>query len=254
MKIQFNKKQSGFTLLELIIVVAILAIIAGALLVAYDGLEKKAQQSQAAFNIGAVDRAVRTYKVLKQEFPSRLDNLVDNSGTMLGLTGLIPTQLFNRLIATTLSLNDTNALQQVGILEVSGYTGTLPTVGNQLFNPSDVNCVPTAVTPIPVSTLNTSLAAVQQEFQVAAADVVFAFGLGDRSTMVAKDGAIGSLPAAPFSTEGRTQDYNRYILLFKTVDAVRGPLTHAEFVGVADSLGNGLATDVNRARDAFNKN
>ena len=40
-----NRKQSGFTLLELVIVIAILAVIGGAALVAYDGLDKKAAKS-----------------------------------------------------------------------------------------------------------------------------------------------------------------------------------------------------------------
>jgi len=71
-----KKRQGGFTLLELLVVVAILAIVAGGLLVAYDGMEAKAAKGQATFNLAAVDKGVRAFKVVTGGFPNELDSLL----------------------------------------------------------------------------------------------------------------------------------------------------------------------------------
>lgn len=71
-----KKQQGGFTLLELLVVVAILAAIAGGLLVAYDGMEAKAAKGQATFNIAAIDKGVRAFKVVTGSFPNELDSLL----------------------------------------------------------------------------------------------------------------------------------------------------------------------------------
>lgn len=70
------RNQAGFTLLELLVVVAVLAVIAGGLLVSYDGLEAKSSKGQAAFNLAAIDKGVRTFKVVSGSFPNELDSLL----------------------------------------------------------------------------------------------------------------------------------------------------------------------------------
>lgn len=76
-------RKRSFTLLELLVVVAILAIVAGGLLVSYDGLETQSAQGQATFNIAAIDKAVRTFRVLNKAYPDELDGLLeaDTTGT-----------------------------------------------------------------------------------------------------------------------------------------------------------------------------
>jgi prepilin-type N-terminal cleavage/methylation domain-containing protein len=71
-----KKNTSGFTLLELLVVVAILAIVGGGLLVAYDGLEAKAAKGQATFNIAAVDKGIRQFKVISGAYPTELDAML----------------------------------------------------------------------------------------------------------------------------------------------------------------------------------
>jgi prepilin-type N-terminal cleavage/methylation domain-containing protein len=69
------KNQAGFTLLELLIVVAILAIVAGGLLVAYDDLDDQAAEGAAAHTLAVLDKAVRTYSVVERGAPNYLDSL-----------------------------------------------------------------------------------------------------------------------------------------------------------------------------------
>jgi prepilin-type N-terminal cleavage/methylation domain-containing protein len=82
MKLKFSiskaqrRAQEGFTLLELLIVVAILAIIAGGLIVAYDGINRQAAKSQAANTIAGLDQAIRTFTTVTGTAPDNLDSLV----------------------------------------------------------------------------------------------------------------------------------------------------------------------------------
>ncbi|MDP3086932.1 MAG: prepilin-type N-terminal cleavage/methylation domain-containing protein [Methylotenera sp.] len=68
-------KQKGFTLLELLVVITLLAILAVGGLVAYDGVGDNAEASAAAFNAGTLDRAVRQYRAVTSAYPDQWDNL-----------------------------------------------------------------------------------------------------------------------------------------------------------------------------------
>lgn len=71
-----RRDERGFTLLELLVVLTILAIIGGALLVAYEDLDDKATEGVAAHTLASVDAAVRTYTATELTAPNRLDSLV----------------------------------------------------------------------------------------------------------------------------------------------------------------------------------
>lgn len=68
-------KQKGFTLLELLVVITLLAVLAVGALVAYDGIGENAESTAAAFNAGSLDRAVRAYRSVEQAYPDQWDNL-----------------------------------------------------------------------------------------------------------------------------------------------------------------------------------
>lgn len=78
------RNQAGFTLLELLVVVAILAIVAGGVLAAYDGLEAKSANGQASHSIAAIDSGVRTFTTVRKSAPDSLDSLL--AGTPGGLS------------------------------------------------------------------------------------------------------------------------------------------------------------------------
>tara|TARA_R110001599_G_scaffold175312_3_gene367353 strand:+ start:888 stop:1823 length:936 start_codon:yes stop_codon:yes gene_type:complete len=58
---QIHNKQSGFTMLELIIVVAILAVIAGSAVMAFRDVEPNAQNDVAKFEMGQIAGAIDAY-------------------------------------------------------------------------------------------------------------------------------------------------------------------------------------------------
>lgn len=70
------KNQQGFTLLELLVVVAILAIVAGGLVVAYEGFEKSSAKAQASHSIASIDNAIRIFTSVRGVAPDQLDSLL----------------------------------------------------------------------------------------------------------------------------------------------------------------------------------
>ncbi|HBA65932.1 MAG TPA: hypothetical protein DCZ48_07105 [Methylococcaceae bacterium] len=96
---KLQAKQGGFTLLELLVVVTLLAILATGALVAYDSADEKAQSSRAANTIGTLDQGVRAYKAVTGKYPNQWDNLANpvDAAQPAGEDGFIPARLQNIL-------------------------------------------------------------------------------------------------------------------------------------------------------------
>ena len=71
-----KSNQKGFTLLELLVVVTLLAILATGALLAYDGLTDSAQGTAAANNIATADQSIRNYRAVTGNLPNQWDHLV----------------------------------------------------------------------------------------------------------------------------------------------------------------------------------
>lgn len=122
------KDQRGFTMLELLVVVAILAIIAGGLLVAYDGLEKKSALAEASHGIAGLDGAVRNFTSLRGTAPDNLDSMlaatpVDGTQSPATITGgadiaSMSSSLLGKITPTALTAAQRSALIKAGITKL----------------------------------------------------------------------------------------------------------------------------------------
>lgn len=104
-----NKNQSGFTLLELLVVTAILAIIAGAVISAIGGKEEQAGGQVTVHTMAALESATRQHSVLEKEAPSRLESLVCAdfvSGAAAISSGLASEAVFGSATDATHGLSD----------------------------------------------------------------------------------------------------------------------------------------------------
>ena len=72
-------KRSGFTLIEIILVVVIIGILAGIAIPRMGGKTERAKISQAKSNITALGMAIQEYEMMNGDYPSSLDQLLDES-------------------------------------------------------------------------------------------------------------------------------------------------------------------------------
>jgi len=164
---KLQAKQGGFTLLELLVVITLLATLATAALVAYEGIGENADAAAAANNIIVSESSIRNFRAVEDVYPNQWDNLANLDGTVDGTNATVtagtdPTGAAALLAGDTLetfgawTIADTdaaaaqatwdavaNALNSVGINELqtltSGTTFNANVVPNLAFNESSTD-------------------------------------------------------------------------------------------------------------------
>ena len=80
MKIVTNhRKQIGFTIVELLIVIVVIAILAAITIVAYNGIQQRANDAQADAGLNQIKKALEIYRADNGSYPSVCGG-GDNSG------------------------------------------------------------------------------------------------------------------------------------------------------------------------------
>lgn len=134
MKQSIMMKEKGFTLLELLVVVAIIGILSAGALLAYEGLTEKAQASVASNNTANADQSIRNFRAVTQSYPDQFDNLVVQGGGALEFAPSLQDWLAEYTVALPAADGDGNdrfirALQNVGIEELQTRLITAETAG-----------------------------------------------------------------------------------------------------------------------------
>jgi prepilin-type N-terminal cleavage/methylation domain-containing protein len=76
-----NRKAQGFTIVELLIVVVIVAILASITLVAFNGVQNRAQNSRILGAVTSWEKILKLYKVQKGALPSSDYNCLSSAST-----------------------------------------------------------------------------------------------------------------------------------------------------------------------------
>ena len=90
--ISFKKKTSGFTIVELLIVIVVIGILAALVIVTYNGIQQKARDTERKTDIKAVQGQLEAYWANNAKYPT-LANLNDATFRNANMKGLDPAAL-----------------------------------------------------------------------------------------------------------------------------------------------------------------
>jgi len=256
--------QQGFTLLELVVVVAVLVILAGILLPKFDLFKLKANKGVAASNMTDVSRIIQTYYAQNAVYPDNWDSLMTAASGGGGGSG---GQLWNTtnasadgdqlepqlvggppsaaspnkiVLGTALVAGEARSLARIGITTVLDVDTASTALPNDRFTGAftrtiDTGTVLAALNPAD-DDANAIVAHIYPNGQPAGKRLVV-FGFGSHST------AIGNLvQEVPFyPNTDVTKYYSRFLAIFE-VDSGGGRADLMAVVGAdGDQIGDEIA-------------
>jgi prepilin-type N-terminal cleavage/methylation domain-containing protein len=219
-----TSRRPGLTLVELVVVMAILVALAGILIPLIPGLIGRAETSGRATNSQEIYKAIQTFEASYTRYPSDWDALTDGSTTPLtyvnGFTGSTPP-----LAVTALTATQSAALSSGGITRVQ-LMATSPTGTNETFNPyadpNDRASTTGSMTITSSSTPNLVTLTNVGQFQLSLSDnastsagTYVVFGFGKRCSIVgsgAAEAPVNFFDNAALSPDTR---YSRYGVVFQ---------------------------------------
>lgn len=90
-----KKTTSGFTIVELLIVIVVIGILAAITIVAFNGIQERARYTTMQSDIGSVNKAIMAYKALNDSYPYPSGSTgnyysIASSAFPMTLPGLVP--------------------------------------------------------------------------------------------------------------------------------------------------------------------
>lgn len=85
--ISFKKLRSGFTIVELLIVIVVIGILAALVVVTYNGIQQKARDTERKTDLGALYSKLEEYQAENAKYPT-LANLNDSTWVDDNMAGL----------------------------------------------------------------------------------------------------------------------------------------------------------------------
>lgn len=90
---QRHKQQTGFTIVELLIVIVVIGILAAIVIVAYSGVQDKARYSAMQSDLNSLNKAIQLYYVDNGAYPFSGATGGNVTGATINIPGLIPTYI-----------------------------------------------------------------------------------------------------------------------------------------------------------------
>lgn len=254
-RIRNSSRRSGFTLLELLMVLLILVALAGVLIPVLTNMGTRAHGSASAANIAEIAKAVQTHEAMHNERPNGFDSLIEDLAGSGAPTAIVGTEdgeplgggqlVFADLSSAAGGARIAEALNDIGIditflldsdtlnKTFEAYVDQDGTVGPDpiLIDSSGPSGFVATLDAVGIATLRLEPISVTTTQGIQA---YVAFGLGEFCTMVGK-----SMLEAPvhFPEEGSPIDhYSRYLLVYAI--PAEGP---ARLATVAAAHDEGLA-------------
>lgn len=265
---QLPNKQQGFTLLELLVVITLLAVLSVGALVAYEGVGENAQATAQANNTVTTDKAIRNYRAVTGGYPNQWDNLSLETGGPVETLAEATQQFFGELNLGAISATSEGAaifaaLEGVGVEEVQQYAtptggvapnlqhneGANPNADEGEFENGDVTFVSivpshngTAACTVGGQSLgvkydnttpitnNNILNKINDALEADECHLVLALGFGHdaANSTFNSSVAIGSAPTFTSRDINPSTNYARYVALFHLGSAAGPAITDAD--------------------------
>lgn len=241
-----HARRRGLTLIELVVVLAILVALVGLVVSLFPGLVARASRSTTASSLQDVARAVQINYTTTLSYGSGFDSLLNSGGGSV-YSGLAVSSS-NQIARVTLSQNDANALNSAGVGIVYHMTQTTGNSADATFNVSLTNSPVTVTTSTPIAVLDATQSALLQSVRgsyVPRGTAVYpVFGLNKYSTLVGPQGVMQDAPvrAGSASTENPASTYQRYGLVFLIDDSGPSSTRTARFLGAVAFTASGIQT------------
>lgn len=258
-----KKQRLGLTLIELVVVVAILAVLTMMIVPKLDGLRNNTNHAAAAASVSDSNRYIQTWTAMKTtSFPDGWDSLTD--GTNMWAPASIATKtkgLHSTFSATgkftqgALTADDVTGLSNIGIVTVYDVTAALVTSNSK--RPGDMFTTPRVLTGTPNGVFVNSLTDAGRNIidriyranqkpggttgAIPGGRRLLALGLGPMNDMVGKL----TMEAPAYANVDSSLVYNRNIALFE-VGAGASKAIFRGFVASDGDLLDDLTTYMNR--------
>lgn len=272
-----RRSSRSFTLIELVVVIAVLAILAGGIIAKLDVFQLRSNKAVAASDMAGISRLMQVYVISNNRYPNGFDSLLDRTANDLwGITGTLaltdpsldpqliarsPGSTHQKLGTYVLTAGDINSLGRMGINTVYDLDATTNLPSNR-FTVSHTLAVGDRVAIVNATTNGAAgndgdaVAIMEQLYPRSTPTAgtppsgthVVALGLGRLCTMV---GPSGPLQEAPMyaNSANREQYYARDIVLFQ-VDSGGG---RARYLGAYGSDGDRLDEELTEFYELANQ-
>ncbi len=118
----WRAKQTGFTIVELLIVIVVIGILAAISIVAFSGVQQKARDSQRRQNLNDLAKVIQTYHLDNGNFITAGGGAANGQGWVNGGNPTIPRVLFDAgLLQSATAIRDPRCVAG----ELSGCSGYL---------------------------------------------------------------------------------------------------------------------------------
>lgn len=252
---------AGFTLIELVLVILILAILAGLIISRFGNVDKNAKFAAAISNITSVNRSMDTFKaVSKGKMPDGYDSLLATGGSAIYTGNGDPTVnsgVFSGwLTVGTLTSGELGSLRRISanVVPPGGPTNSLITVYDHDTTSVDphtstdnatARILDTTTNVAFVDPSTTAGAAIYRSIGESPTDTTFrliALGVGSRCTLVGGnkfDITVAEPPMAGDPSPNDNVAYRRVVALYR-VSAT--PQYFAEYATAVNSYGKTVAS------------
>ena len=213
-----SAERRGLTLIELVVVMLILAAVAGIVLPLLPGMVTRAHTSTGATNVSELAKAIQTHEAMYLSYPTNFDSLVVTNT----LATYVPGSTSNHLAVLTLTDGTADALADAGVTSVLPFVAATTGDWSPTFYPYGTNATiapsTLAVTVTDSLVLPSLTTTGQISLGLPVGPTYVVLGVGGYTSMQGKSLQEAPLHFTDSPTETPEKMYSRYGAVFQITD------------------------------------